>query len=88
MGAAMVEAGIAVKALLQGATLERKQEIAAARRPIEPGSRANRHAGPCGALRAADPPSPDGTTGRHLEQLGIVRELTAQKRNRLFSYHG
>lgn len=27
MGAAMVEAGIAVKALLQGATPERKQEI-------------------------------------------------------------
>ncbi len=24
----------------------------------------------------------------NLEQLGIVRELTAQKRNRLFSYHG
>ena len=23
---------------------------------------------------------------RHLERLGIVRELTAQKRNRLFSY--
>jgi len=23
----------------------------------------------------------------HLERLGIVRELTAQKRNRLFSYH-
>ncbi|MCA9500712.1 MAG: hypothetical protein KC588_16070, partial [Nitrospira sp.] len=22
----------------------------------------------------------------HMEQLGIVRELTAQKRNRLFSY--
>jgi Fic family protein len=25
---------------------------------------------------------------RHLERLGIVRELTAQKRNRLFSYAG
>ena len=24
----------------------------------------------------------------NLEQLNIVRELTAQKRNRLFSYHG
>jgi hypothetical protein len=24
----------------------------------------------------------------HLEQLGIVKELTAQKRNRLFSYAG
>jgi Fic family protein len=24
----------------------------------------------------------------HLEQLGIVRKLTAQKRNRLFSYAG
>ena len=24
----------------------------------------------------------------HLQQLGIVRELTSQKRNRLFSYHG
>ena len=24
----------------------------------------------------------------NLEQLGIVRELTAQKRNRRFSYHG
>jgi len=24
----------------------------------------------------------------HLEQLGIVNELTAQKRNRLFSYVG
>jgi Fic family protein len=24
----------------------------------------------------------------HLENLGIVRELTAQKRNRLFSYTG
>jgi Fic family protein len=24
----------------------------------------------------------------HLEELGIVRELTAQKRNRLFSYSG
>ena len=25
---------------------------------------------------------------RHLERLGIVRELTAQRRNRLFSYTG
>jgi Fic family protein len=24
----------------------------------------------------------------HLEQLGIIKELTAQKRNRLFSYAG
>jgi DNA-binding transcriptional regulator YhcF (GntR family) len=24
----------------------------------------------------------------HLEQLGIVKELTARKRNRLFSYEG
>lgn len=24
----------------------------------------------------------------HLEQLGIVKEVTAQKRNRLFSYSG
>jgi Fic family protein len=33
-------------------------------------------------------PSTVNTALRHLEQLGIVRELTARKRNRLFSYAG
>lgn len=33
------------------------------------------------------PPTVNKALG-HLEQLGIVRELTAQKRNRLFSYSG
>jgi Fic family protein len=31
-------------------------------------------------------PATINKTLRHLERLGIVRELTAQKRNRLFSY--
>lgn len=33
-------------------------------------------------------PAPVNKALGHLERLGIVRELTAQKRNRLFSYSG
>lgn len=43
-------------------------------------------------LSWSDPMGPDPWGPRkalgHLEQLGIVKELTAQKRNRLFSYAG
>lgn len=135
MGAAMVEAGIAVKTLLQGATLERKQEIEDLWDRYAPevcvveivtAAQAAETAQQLVALSSQDRER-IGTLGRaapsalqinrvlmeqpiatsnwlvektgltpatvnrslaDLEQLGIVRELTAQKRNRLFSYHG
>jgi Fic family protein len=47
----------------------------------------HRHLGLAGGEDRITPATVNKALG-HLEQLGIVKELTAQKRNRLFSYAG